>query len=62
MKPENKSLEKKGESRVNDARFQASMEKIFHERAAAFEALARSEREDAAMAPEELALKYPNRR
>ncbi|MBW3637209.1 MAG: hypothetical protein KY445_12225 [Armatimonadetes bacterium] len=34
---------------------------ILTKRAPLMEALARSEREDAAMAPEELAAKYPNR-
>lgn len=35
---------------------------IFTKRAPLMEALTRSEHEDAAMSPEELALKYPNRR
>lgn len=42
--------------------FDAAVAYVLEKNAPAMEALGRSEREDAAMAPEELALKYPNRR
>ena len=50
------------ERKPRDAKFDAAAKYVLEKNAVAMEALARSEREDAAMAPEELALKYPNRR
>ncbi len=44
------------------AEFDALAAYVLEKNAPLMEALARSEREDAAMAPEELAIKYPNRR
>lgn len=45
-----------------DPEFDALVKYVLEKNAPVMEALARSEREDAAMSPEELALKYPKRR
>ncbi len=50
------------DNRPRDEQFDELVAQLFKDRAPAFEALARSEREEAAMSPEELTLKYPNRR
>ena len=50
------------EHSANDVAFDRVAAYVLQKNAPLMEALARSEREDAAMSPEELALKYPNRR
>lgn len=62
MKPATHCPQEPRATRANDADFQAAFRRFFDDFAPAMAALARSEREDAAMAPEELALKTPHRR
>lgn len=50
------------EHKPRDAEFDELAAYVLEKNAPLMEALARSEHEDAAMAPEELAVKYPNRR